>query len=241
MALLLESRGNLPSTTRAANPMQRLDALVFDAYGTLFDVGSVTSLAENFFPGRGAALSQLWRTKQLEYTWLRTAMGTYVDFDAVTAAGLRYACASLGLDADEARIAALTAQYAKLATFAEVTGALARLRASHTLAILSNGTPRTLAALVANAGLEGVFEAVISVDLVRAFKPDMRVYALAADRLGVPRERIGFVSSNCWDAIGAKHFGLTVFWINRHNAPLDLHGAAPDHTVRSLNDLDALS
>ncbi|MEO8465482.1 MAG: haloacid dehalogenase type II [Gammaproteobacteria bacterium] len=210
---------------------------MFDAYGTLFDVHSVTALAEATFPGRGGALSQLWRTKQLEYTWLHAAMGTYVDFDAVTAAGLRYACASLGLDADEVRIAALIAQYAKLETFAEVPDALAHLRVTHHLAILSNGTPDTLRTLVTGTGLDGVFAAVISVDSLRTFKPDMRVYRLAVDRLGIARERIGFVSSNCWDAIAAKHFGFTAFWVNRQNAPLDLHGVAPDHIVRSLEDL----
>ena len=221
-------------------PMSKLDALVFDAYGTLYDVHSVTALAETSFPGQGAALSQLWRTKQLEYTWLRTAMGTYDNFNVVTAAGLRYACAALKLAATEPQIAALIAQYVKLDTFPEVKSALARLKPAHKLAILSNGAPDTLGKLVSHSGLDGVLDAVISVDPLRVFKPDMRVYQLAVDRLGVDRQRIGFVSSNCWDAIGAKTFGFTVFWINRLQAPLDLHGAAPDHVIRSLDEIAPL-
>ena len=220
--------------------MSKLDALVFDAYGTLYDVHSVTALAESMFPGKGAALSQLWRTKQLEYTWLRTVMGTYENFNVVTADGLRYACASLKLDAKDAQIAALIAQYVKLDTFAEVKAALAQLKPARKLAILSNGAPGTLGALVKHSGLDNVLDAVISVDPLRVFKPDMRVYQLAVDQLGVARERIGFVSSNCWDAIAAKQFGFTVFWINRLNAPVDLHGAAPDHTIHSLTDIASL-
>ena len=220
--------------------MPKIDALVFDAYGTLYDVHSVTALAESFFPGKGAALSQLWRTKQLEYTWLRTVMGTYENFDVVTAAGLRYACASLKLDASDAQIGALIAQYVKLDTFAEVKGALAQLKTARKLAILSNGAPGTLGTLVKNAGLDGVLDAVISVDPLRVFKPAMNVYQLAVDQLGVSKERVGFVSSNCWDAIAAKNFGFTVFWINRLNAPVDLHGPAPDYTIHSLTDIAPL-
>ena len=217
--------------------MTKLDALVFDAYGTLYDVHSVTSRAEGFFPGKGAALSQLWRSKQLEYTWLRSLMGTYLNFNVVTEAALRYACASLKLDASDGQIAALLGQYVQLDTFPEVKAALARFKARHKLAILSNGAPDTLGALVGHSGLDTLLDATISVDSLRVFKPDMRVYQLAVAQLGVPKERIGFVSSNCWDAIAARTFGFTVFWINRLNAPLDLHGAAPDHVIGSLDDM----
>lgn len=220
--------------------MPQLDALVFDAYGTLYDVHSVTKLAESFFPGQGDALSQRWRTKQLEYTWLRSLMGTYENFDVVTEAALRYACAALKLNAAEAQIAALIAQYIRLYTFAEVGAALSALKPGRKLAILSNGAPGTLGALVKHSGLEPLLDAVISVDALRVFKPDPRVYQLAVERLGVPKQRIGFVSSNCWDAIAAKAFGFTVFWINRLDAPLDLHGPAPDHTIASLDQIAAL-
>ena len=220
--------------------MPKLDALVFDAYGTLYDVHSVTALAGSFFPGRGEALSQRWRTKQLEYTWLRSLMRTYENFDTVTEAGLRYACAALKLNPSETQIAALIAQYVKLATFAEVNAALTALKPGRKLAILSNGAPGTLGALVRHSRLDTLLDATISVDSLRVFKPDPRVYQLAVERLGVPKEKIGFVSSNCWDAIGAKTFGFTVFWINRLHAPVDLHGPAPDHTIASLDQIEAL-
>jgi 2-haloacid dehalogenase len=220
--------------------MTKLEALVFDAYGTLYDVHSVTAMAEGFFPGRGAALSQLWRTKQLEYTWLRSLMGTYENFNVVTEAGLRYACAMLNLKPADTQVSALLGQYQRLDTFPEVKVALGRLKSRGKLAILSNGAPDTLGALVRHSGLDAWLDAVISVDPLRIFKPDMRVYQLAVERLAVPKARIGFVSSNCWDAIAAKTFGFTVFWINRLDAPLDLHGAAPDHVIGSLDDIEAL-
>ena len=217
--------------------MPQLDALVFDAYGTLYDVHSVTAKAEGFFPGRGAQLSQLWRTKQLEYTWLRSLMGTYVNFNIVTADALRYACEFVAPGATEAQITALLDQYVHLDTFAEVKGALATLKAGRKLAILSNGAPDTLNALVKNSGLDTLLDATLSVDSIGVFKPDMRIYRMAEQTLGVPKARTGFVSSNCWDAIAAKQYGFTVFWINRLNAPVDRHGPQPDYIVKSLDDV----
>jgi 2-haloacid dehalogenase len=213
--------------------MSRPAALVFDAYGTLFDVHSVTALADDLWPGRGRELSQLWRTRQLEYTWLRSLMQRYEDFGSVTAAALEYACEALGLPLDAPRRDRLLDAYLHLAPFPEVKAALARL-AGIRLAILSNGSPGLLAPLVANAGLAAVIPDVLSVDEVGIFKPDPRVYQLAVDRLGVPANAIGFVSSNCWDAIGAKHFGFRVFWVNRNRLPLDRLGAEPDRVIDSL-------
>ena len=217
--------------------MPKLDALLFDAYGTLYDVHSVTAKAESFFPGKGAQLSQLWRTKQLEYTWLRSLMGTYANFNLVTADALGYACEFLALNANEEQIAALLDQYVHLDTFAEVKGALAALKPGRKLAILSNGAPDTLNALVKNSGLDSVLDATLSVDSVGIFKPDMRIYQMAERRLGIAKERTGFVSSNCWDAIAAKNYGFTVFWINRLNAPVDRHGPRPDYIVSSVDDV----
>jgi 2-haloacid dehalogenase len=214
-------------------------ALVFDAYGTLFDVHSVIRLCDELWPGKGAALSQLWRTKQLEYTWQRSLMQRYEDFAHVTEAGLRYACRALGLRLDEAQRARLMEAYLHLAPYPEVADSLARL-AGRKLAILSNGSPAMLEPVVANAGLARTLDAVISVDSLRVYKPDPRVYALAVERLGVPTAAIGFVSSNCWDALGAKSFGFRVFWCNRAGAPLDELGVAPDHEMRSLAELPAL-
>ena len=221
--------------------MSPLHALVFDAYGTLFDVHSVVALCEQSWPGKGAALSQLWRAKQLEYTWQRSLMRRYEDFSRVTEAALRYACAALGLQLDEERRRRLTDAYLALATFPEVGEALAGLKAMKLrLAILSNGSPAMLRPVVAHAGLRGLIGTVISVDQGKIYKPAPAVYRLAMERLRVPKAAIGFVSSNCWDACGAKSFGFRTFWINRSGAPMDELGAAPDHTIRSLEDLPGL-
>jgi 2-haloacid dehalogenase len=218
-----------------------LRALVFDAYGTLFDVHSVVALCEELWPGKGASLSLLWRTKQLEYTWQRSLMRRYEDFGKITVAGLRYACAALGLPLDEERCRRLTEAYLRLATFPEVRTALAELKAMKLrLAILSNGSPAMLRPLVANAGLRDLVGTVMSVDQRKVYKPSPGVYRLAVGRLRVPKAAIGFVSSNCWDACGAKSFGFRVFWINRTGAPVDDLGAAPDYTIKSLDELPPL-
>jgi 2-haloacid dehalogenase len=127
-----------------------------------------------------------------------------------------------------------------LAPFPEVPAALAQLKVGRKLAILSNGAPDTLNALVQNSGLAASFDAVLSVDSVKIFKPDMRIYKMAEDTLGVPRGQIGFVSSNCWDAVGAGNYGYTVFWINRTGAPADLHGQQPHHIIGGLDEIAPL-
>jgi 2-haloacid dehalogenase len=212
----------------------RLEALVFDAYGTLYDVHSVVRRCEALFPGKGSELSRLWRAKQLEYTWLRSLMGRYVPFSSVTRDALGHACASMGLDPGSEAMAGLMAEYNRLDTYADVPKAFARFGRVKK-AILSNGSPDMLASLVAHSGLQ--LDAVISVDEVRMFKPAPPVYELAVRRLAVARERIGFVSSNCWDALGAKSFGFTVFWINRTRAPLERLGFEPDRTVARLDEI----
>ncbi|MBE0627174.1 MAG: haloacid dehalogenase type II [Burkholderiales bacterium] len=214
-------------------------ALVFDAYGTLYDVHSVIALCERYWPGKGSALSQLWRSKQLEYTWQRSLMQRYTAFSSITADGLRYACAALGLELGAAQLAELMQQYRRLSPYPDALPALQALR-GRKLAILSNGSPDMLDPLVADSGLDQVLDAVLSVAEVRIFKPDPRVYQIAVDRLGVPKESIGFVSSNCWDACGAKSFGFRTYWINRAGAPLDALDATPDHTIARLTDLAAL-
>ncbi|HZE59240.1 MAG TPA: haloacid dehalogenase type II [Burkholderiales bacterium] len=210
----------------------RVDALVFDAYGTLYDVHSVMRRCESCFPANGMQLSQLWRAKQLEYTWQRSLMQRYVPFSQVTREALAYSCAALGLDAGP-HAAALMEEYLHLAPFPEVPAALERLKMKR--AILSNGSPDLLDPLVRNSGLR--FDAVLSVDELKIYKPAPQVYALAVKRLGVPKERIGFVSSNCWDALGAKSYGFRVYWINRGGAPLDRLGFTPDEQVKSLDEI----
>ena len=210
-----------------------LDALVFDAYGTLYDVHSVARRCDALWPGRGAALSQAWRARQLEYTWLRSLMRRYVPFSQVTRDALAWACASLGLSLDESRIEELMGEYRRLAAFPDVPAALAALKGKK--AILSNGSPDMLLPLVAHSKLS--LDAVISVDEAKVFKPAPEVYELAVRKLKTKKNKIGFVSSNCWDALGAKSFGFTVYWINRLGAPVDRLGFTPDKTIKSLLDL----
>ena len=207
-------------------------ALVFDAYGTLYDVHSVVQRCESCFPGKGTQLSLLWRSKQLEYTWQRSLMQRYVPFSQVTREALAYSCAALGLALGEQQ-EALMDEYLKLDLFPEVEQALERLPMKK--AILSNGSPDLLAPLVRHSGLR--FDAVLSVDELKIYKPAPQVYELAVRRLKVPKEGIGFVSSNCWDALGAKSYGFQVYWINRGGAPVDSLGFTPDAQLKSLADL----
>jgi 2-haloacid dehalogenase len=212
----------------------RLEALVYDAYGTLFDVHSVMQRCEAFFPGKGNELSRLWRTKQLEYTWLRSLMQRYVAFSTVTREALAHACEALGLELTAERMEALMAEYNMLATYPDVAAALERSRGVKR-AILSNGSPDMLEPLVKHSGLK--FAAVISVDEVAVFKPAPAVYELAVRKLSLAKEKIGFVSSNGWDALGAKSYGFTVFWLNRGGAPLDRLGFKPDRVVARLDEV----
>jgi 2-haloacid dehalogenase len=215
-----------------------LQALVLDAYGTLFDVHSVTRLADSLFPGRGAALSQAWRAKQLEYTWLRSLMGRYDDFNAVTAGALDWAVESLGLAARAQERVALMKAYRTLDLFPEVRAALGQLGERLPLAILSNGHPDMLDAVVDHNELRVFFgERVFSVHEAAVFKPDPRAYAIATAQLELPAQAIGFVSSNGWDAAGAKSFGFRAFWVNRGRMPAERLGSPPDAIVGDLAEL----
>jgi len=211
-----------------------LRALVFDAYGTLFDPLSVRVRCDQLWPGKGQALSQLWRAKQLEYTWLRSLMRRYAPFSQVTKEALEFSCSALSLPLKPENLETLMADYLRLALYADVPGFFAKDKARKH-AILSNGSPDMLEPLVAQSGLS--FDAVLSVDEVKVYKPSPAVYELAITKLKVPRAQIGFVSSNCWDALGAKSFGFTVYWINRAGAPVDRMGWQPDHVVQSLDEV----
>ena len=217
---------------------REISALVFDAYGTLFDVHSVTRLAESLFPGRGAALSAAWRTKQLEYTWLRSLMGSYEDFSRVTHSALEWTFEHLALVPRDADRRALLDEYRRLAMFPEVPAALETLAQKRPLAILSNGHPEMLNAVVDHNRVRERFRGgVLSVHPARVFKPAPAVYRLAEESLGVPRAVVGFVSSNGWDAAGAKTFGFRVFWVNRGAAPVERLGVRPDETIADLGRL----
>lgn len=219
-----------------------MKALVFDAYGTLFDVFSVTALCEELFPGHGHALAQLWRVKQLQYTLLRSLMDRYRDFWQLTSDGLDYAAKSLKLDLTAETRERLMDSYLRLTPFPDVTPGLEALKGMGLqLAILSNGEPRMLEAAAVSAGIRARLDAIISVDAVKIYKPSPRVYALASSRLGVPTREIGFVSSNSWDVCGATSAGLTSFWIQRSpGEPPEELGYAAATTVRAITDLPGL-
>lgn len=217
-----------------------IKALAFDAYGTIFDVHSVITLCDQLFPGRGQALSQQWRAKQLEYTWLRSLMGTYVDFWQVTESGLLFASKALGLELTAEKREQLMNAYLHLTPYPDVAPAFGRL-VQLPLAILSNGAPRMLHDVVANANLSRYFQHLLSVDTVKIYKPHASVYQLAPNTFGVSASEMGFVSSNSWDVIGATHFGFRTFWINRGKQPLDELGVQPYRVVFSLGEVaDAL-
>ena len=219
-------------------------AFVFDAYGTLFDVHSVVALAESLAPGRGAELSRAWRAKQLEYTWLTSLMATprrpRKDFDELTARALDVASEALGITLKREGRRRLCDAYLTLAPFPDARAALVAL-VPRPCWILSNGTQASLAPLVHQSGLESLLAGVLSVDAADIYKPSPRAYALAAQELGTSARRIGFVSANCWDAIGAQAFGFTSYWINRTGAPVDRHGPPPRHVLASLAELPALT
>ena len=221
-------------------------AVVFDAYGTLFDVAGAARAAASM-PG-GAALADVWprlaedwRRKQLEYTWMRAIGGPHADFAEVTGAALDWALEAGGVQDDRLR-AQLMALYDVLPAYPEVSGVLAALRAQgFVTAILSNGSPRMLAAATRSAGIDMAFDAVISVEEVGVFKPHPSVYALVGTRLGVARAETLFVSSNGWDVAGAAQYGFVTVWANRAGLPVDRLPGRPAHTLRDLAPLPDLA
>ena len=224
----------------AAPPPIRARAVVFDAYGTLFDFASAAGRLRGELGEACDPLTALWRDKQLQYTWLRAAQGRHADFHQVTGEALDFCLAALALDRPGLRDR-LMALYDALAPYPEVAETLRRLAASGLrLAILSNGTPAMLAAAVKAAGFGAAFEAVISVEEVGVYKPAPAVYRHAADRLGVAAGEIAFVSGNAWDIHAASAFGFRTLWCNRSGGPDDRLPGAPDRTMRSLRELPDL-
>jgi 2-haloacid dehalogenase len=213
-------------------------AVVFDAYGTLFDVYSVGLLAEQLFPGRGDALSVLWRDKQIEYTRLVSMSGVYRPFWELTRAGLRFAAQRLGLTLDASAEERLMNQYRHLSAFPENLDVLRELKTRGVpAAILSNGDPEMLGVAVKSAGFTGYLDHVLSVHPIRKYKTDPAAYALATQAFKLPAKQILFVSSNGWDAIGATWFGFTTLWVNRHGLPLEQLDTAPTRTGTTLRDV----
>ena len=237
-----------------------IKAVVFDAYGTLYDVQSVADVTDEAFPGYGDIITQVWRIKQLEYSWLRSLMQRYEDFSVVTRDSLSYTLRILGLTYDESAFERIIEKYLHLDLYPDATTALAALH-GRKLAILSNGSTDMLNALVRNSGLDRVLDATISIDSKKTFKPSPEAYTLIEEKLGVPPAEVLFVSSNPWDACGAKSFGLNVAWIERVTpeamaqacansemvAPLTMFralrmqmdelGFVPDYRIRGLSEL----
>jgi 2-haloacid dehalogenase len=237
-----------------------IKAVVFDAYGTLYDVQSVADVTEEAFPGYGDIITQVWRIKQLEYSWLRSLMRRYQDFAQVTQDSLAYTLRSLGLEHDRDTFDRIMQKYLNLDLYPDALAALALL-GGRKLAILSNGSPAMLNALVKNTGLDRLLDATISVDAKKIFKPAPDAYTLIEEQLGVAPRDVLFISSNPWDACGAKAFGLNVAWIERVTpeamalicvetetvAPLTMFkalrtqmdelGVVPDHRIRSLQEI----
>ena len=240
-----------------------IKAVVFDAYGTLYDIQSVAAITEEAFPGYGDVITQIWRIKQLEYTWLRSLMRRYEDFSVVTRESLAYTLRMLGLEYDAAAFDRIMNKYLHLDLYPDASASLAALKGKQ-LAILSNGSRDMLNALVKNTGLDRVLDATISIDKKRVFKPAPDAYTLIEEVLGTRPDEVLFVSSNPWDACGAKSFGLNVAWIERVTpkamaeacvrsdvvppltmfkalrTQMDELGVTPDHRIHALSELPNL-
>ena len=217
--------------------LQGIELCVFDAYGTLYNFNSAVARHRQAIGTKADALTEMWRNKQIQYTWLRNSMAAYTKFWQVTGEALDHCLAAHGIASADVREKLLSA-YLALDPFPEVPAMLGKLQqAGKRLAILSNGNPEMLEPMVNASGLAGRFEAVLSVDTVQVFKPDARVYRLVEARLGVGPEKVCFLSSNCWDAHGAAHFGFRTVWVNRAGAPDD---GLPGKIVTEIRDLSHL-
>jgi len=214
-----------------------IEACVFDAYGTLFDVNSAARTAQDWLGEKWQPLAEMWRAKQLQYTWLRGLAGPHADFWQVTGDALDFALSTLQLE-DSALRARLLNLYMVLSAYPEVPDTLKRLKtAGRKLAILSNGTPAMLAAAAANAGIVDLLDAILSVEEVKVYKPHPAVYGLACERLNVVAARVCFLSSNAWDAYSAKAFGFRVIWCNRFGQAPERIPETPDAQIATLAEL----
>jgi 2-haloacid dehalogenase len=221
-------------------PLQDVCACVFDAYGTIFDFASAAARCTDALGGEAARLTALWRDKQLQYSWLRAVQGRHADFWQVTGDALDFALETLELTESGLRDR-LMQLYLALDLFPEVPEMLRRLRAAGlSTAILSNGSPEMLAAAAENAGLVGLFDHVLSVELVGIYKPHPKVYRLACDRLGLDAGAILFVSSNAWDVHAASAFGMRTTWCNRYGQRRERLPGQPDREIGSLAELPSL-
>jgi len=226
-----------PAAFGRADAGAGLKAIAFDAFPIL-DPRPVFVLAEQLFPGKGAELSNAWRTRQFEYQWLRALSGQYADFWRATEDSLVFAAELLKLDLTPGKRDRLMHAYLELKAWPDVPVALRALKdGGMRLGFLSNATPQILDAGIGNAGLGGMFEQVLSTDRIKTYKPDPRAYQMAVDAFGLRKEEILFVAFAGWDAAGAKSFGYPVFWANRLNLPAEKLGAAVDGVGQGLDEL----
>ncbi len=222
-----------------ATTSSQIKAIAFDAF-PIFDPRPVFALAEQLFPGKGAELSNVWRTRQFEYQWLRALSGHYADFWQVTEDALVFSSEMLKLDLTSDKRKQLMDAYLDLKAWPDALPVLQSLKNDGIrLAFLSNATSKILDAGIKNSGLDGVFEHVLSTDKIKAYKPDPRTYQMAIDAFNLKREEILFVPFAGWDAAGAKSFGYTTFWVNRLNLPVEKLGVVPDAIGQNLTDLVA--
>jgi 2-haloacid dehalogenase len=226
---------SIPLARAAAGPT--IKAIAFDAF-PIFDPRPVFALAEQLFPGKGAELSNAWRTRQFEYQWLRALSGHYADFWQATEDALVFSSEMLKLDLTSDKRKQLMDAYLELKAWPDALPALQSLKNDGIrLAFLSNATSKMLDAGIKNSGLDGVFEHVLSTDKIKSYKPDPRAYQMAIDAFNLKREEILFVPFAGWDAAGAKSFGYTTFWVNRLNLPVEKLGVVPDAIGQNLTDL----
>ena len=229
----------LTGSATAATGTSKFRAIAFDAF-PIFDPRPIASRCEALFPGRGGELVQTWRTRQFEYTWLRATAGRYADFERVTAESLAFATEALKLDLTAEKRDQLLQAHFELKAWPDVMPVLTSLRgAGLPLVFLSNFTPGMLNGCIKSAGLEGMFDEVLSTDSAQTYKPDPRAYALGEAALKLPRERILFVAFAGWDAAGAKLFGYPTFWVNRLGLPPERFGPMPDAASADLGALPA--
>jgi 2-haloacid dehalogenase len=212
--------------------------VLFDVYGTLLDVYSVALRAEQMFPGAGERLARAWRERQIEYSRLVSMSGRYRPFWQLTRDALQVSAAALGLALDDAGADSLMNEYRHLSAFPENRGVLQALAGRGVRAgILSNGDPEMLAVAIRSAGLTELIDPILSVHETRRYKTDPAAYAIGPQALGLPASEILFVSSNCWDAIGATWYGFTTLWVNRADAPMEQLGTSPNRVGHSLRDV----
>jgi 2-haloacid dehalogenase len=223
-----------------AAKIEDIGACVFDAYGTLFDVNAAAARCKDDLGDKAEALSAMWRTRQLEYTWLRSLMQEYVEFWQITGDGLDYALATLGIE-DAALRERLMDIYMRLDAYPEVKDVLSTVKGGGLkTAILSNGSPKMLNAAIENADIKGVLDDAFSVDSIGVYKPHPSVYQMAVDGLDVEPGRICFMSSNAWDAAAAANFGFRVVWVNRFGQPQERIPGQHEHEITTLEALPEL-